>query len=60
MFVLHSSFHTYCNYPFLLLSLEQTIAESVADWFFDRQVVKLIDCPYPCNPTCHNMDLTRV
>ncbi|XP_024627184.1 pectin acetylesterase 5 [Medicago truncatula] len=38
----------------------KTIAESVADWFFDRQVVKLIDCPFPCNPTCHNMDFTRV
>ncbi|CAK8541616.1 unnamed protein product [Lathyrus sativus] len=39
---------------------DKTIAESVADWFFDRQVVKLIDCPYPCNPTCHNLDFTRV
>ncbi|KAI5429901.1 variant 4, Pectin acetylesterase 5 [Lathyrus oleraceus] len=38
----------------------KTIAESVADWFFDRQAVKLIDCPYPCNPTCHNLDFTRV
>ncbi|XP_027188080.1 pectin acetylesterase 5-like isoform X3 [Cicer arietinum] len=39
---------------------DKTIAESVGDWFFDRQVVKLIDCPYPCNPTCHNMDFTKV
>ncbi|KAK7339633.1 hypothetical protein VNO77_20311 [Canavalia gladiata] len=36
----------------------KTIAESVADWFFDRDVVKRIDCSYPCNPTCHNMDFT--
>ncbi|XP_061369271.1 pectin acetylesterase 5-like isoform X2 [Gastrolobium bilobum] len=37
---------------------DKTIAESVADWFFDREVVKRIDCPYPCNPTCHNMDFS--
>nr|DAD25846.1 TPA_asm: hypothetical protein HUJ06_027314 [Nelumbo nucifera] len=36
----------------------KTIAESVADWYFDRKVVKEIDCPYPCNPTCHNMDFS--
>ncbi|XP_071721061.1 pectin acetylesterase 5-like [Rutidosis leptorrhynchoides] len=36
----------------------KTIAESVGDWFFDRKVSKLIDCPYPCNPTCYNMDFT--
>lgn len=38
----------------------KTIAESVADWFFDREVINLIDCPYPCNPTCRNLDFTRV
>ncbi|KAK2414292.1 Pectinacetylesterase family protein [Trifolium repens] len=38
---------------------DKTIAESVADWFFHQQVVNLIDCPYPCNPTCHNMDFSR-
>merc|ERR1711915_1073601 len=26
----------------------RTIAEAVGDWFFDRKVVKYIDCPYPC------------
>lgn len=36
----------------------KTIAESVGDWFFDRKVSKYIDCPYPCNPTCYNMDFT--
>ncbi|KAE8099400.1 hypothetical protein FH972_017385 [Carpinus fangiana] len=36
----------------------KTIAESVGDWFFNRNIVKQIDCPYPCNPTCHNLDFT--
>ncbi|KAL0699269.1 hypothetical protein Bca4012_055391 [Brassica carinata] len=31
----------------------KTIAESVGDWYFNREPVKLIDCPYyPCNPSC--------
>lgn len=60
VYILVFILHCYCNHPLLLLPLEQTIAESVADWFFDRQAVKLIDCPYPCNPTCHNLDFTRV
>ncbi|KFK38327.1 hypothetical protein AALP_AA3G099800 [Arabis alpina] len=34
----------------------KTIAESVGDWFFNRNPVKLIDCPYPCNPSCSNMN----
>ncbi|KAG6769469.1 hypothetical protein POTOM_025106 [Populus tomentosa] len=37
---------------------EKTIAESVGDWYFNRNIVKQIDCPYPCNPTCYNMDFT--
>lgn len=37
---------------------DKTIAESVGDWFFNRQVAKQIDCPYPCNPTCYNIDFT--
>lgn len=36
----------------------KTIAESVGDWYFNRKLVKQIDCPYPCNPTCYNMDFT--
>ncbi|KAL1193872.1 Pectin acetylesterase 5 [Cardamine amara subsp. amara] len=36
----------------------KTIAESVGDWYFNRQPVKLIDCPYPCNPSCYNMNFT--
>ncbi|KAK4856081.1 hypothetical protein QYF36_013947 [Acer negundo] len=31
------------------------IAEYVGDWYFDRASVKAIDCPYPCDNTCHNL-----
>ncbi|KAK4252615.1 hypothetical protein QN277_014362 [Acacia crassicarpa] len=31
-----------------------TIAKAVGDWYFDRSPFHQIDCPYPCNPTCHN------
>ncbi|KAI3439734.1 Pectin acetylesterase [Psidium guajava] len=31
-----------------------SIAKAVGDWFFDRKPFQKIDCPYPCNPTCHN------
>lgn len=31
------------------------IAQSVGDWYFDRTVVREIDCPYPCDKTCHNL-----
>ncbi|OVA16600.1 Pectinacetylesterase [Macleaya cordata] len=31
------------------------IAQAVGDWYFDRTGVKLIDCPYPCDRTCHNL-----
>ncbi|KAL6987615.1 [Wnt protein] O-palmitoleoyl-L-serine hydrolase [Sarracenia purpurea var. burkii] len=37
----------------------KTIAESVGDWYFNRKIAKQIDCPYPCNPTCYNIDFTR-
>ncbi|XP_062147233.1 pectin acetylesterase 8-like [Alnus glutinosa] len=30
-----------------------TIAKAVGDWFYDRRPFQKIDCPYPCNPTCH-------
>ncbi|KAM2954429.1 hypothetical protein FF1_032708 [Malus domestica] len=35
-----------------------TIAESVGDWYFGRNAVKQIDCPFPCNPTCYHMNFT--
>ena len=31
-----------------------SIAKAVGDWYYERTVVQKIDCPYPCNPTCHN------
>ncbi|KAK2644282.1 hypothetical protein Ddye_019477 [Dipteronia dyeriana] len=31
------------------------IAEYVGNWYFDRANVKAIDCPYPCDNTCHNL-----
>ncbi|XP_010920600.1 pectin acetylesterase 5 isoform X2 [Elaeis guineensis] len=37
----------------------KTIAEAVGDWYFNRSKVKEIDCPYPCNPTCINLDLAQ-
>ncbi|KAI3519482.1 hypothetical protein L1887_08641 [Cichorium endivia] len=33
----------------------QTIAESVGDWYFGRIISKKVDCPYPCDTTCHNL-----
>ncbi|PIA60607.1 hypothetical protein AQUCO_00300241v1 [Aquilegia coerulea] len=31
------------------------IAQSVGNWYFDRAGIKEIDCPYPCDGTCHNL-----
>ncbi|KAH0461700.1 hypothetical protein IEQ34_009275 [Dendrobium chrysotoxum] len=31
------------------------IAQSVGDWYFDRKAVQAIDCPYPCDKTCHHL-----
>ncbi|KAI8027327.1 Pectin acetylesterase 12 [Camellia lanceoleosa] len=31
------------------------IAIAVGDWYFDRAGNKAIDCPYPCDKTCHNL-----
>ncbi|CAL8127354.1 unnamed protein product [Prunus armeniaca] len=33
----------------------KTIAEAVGDWYFSRRITKEIDCPYPCDTTCHNL-----
>ncbi|KAL8499545.1 hypothetical protein ACS0TY_022480 [Phlomoides rotata] len=32
----------------------KTIAKAVGDWFYDRSSFQEIDCPYPCDKTCHN------
>ncbi|KAK6943664.1 Pectinacetylesterase/NOTUM [Dillenia turbinata] len=34
------------------------IAESVGDWYFSRNAVKLMYCPCPCDPTCYHMDFS--
>lgn len=36
----------------------QTVAEAIGDWYFDREITKEVDCPYPCNPTCPMPELT--
>ncbi|CAN6912409.1 unnamed protein product [Brassica oleracea] len=34
----------------------KTISKTVGDWYFGRgEDVKEIDCPYPCDKTCHNL-----
>ncbi|KAB2048709.1 hypothetical protein ES319_A13G129500v1 [Gossypium barbadense] len=33
----------------------KAIAIAVGDWYFDRAGVKVIDCPYPCDKSCHNL-----
>ncbi|KAK9151497.1 hypothetical protein Syun_009806 [Stephania yunnanensis] len=37
----------------------QSVALSVGDWFFDRMGVSVIDCPYPCDNTYHNLVFKR-
>ncbi|KAL9240741.1 hypothetical protein vseg_014925 [Gypsophila vaccaria] len=36
------------------------IAESVGSWYFDRADTKILDCPYPCDRTCHNLVFTHL
>ncbi|CAA2959492.1 pectin acetylesterase 12-like [Olea europaea subsp. europaea] len=33
----------------------KAVAIAVGDWYFDRANIKAIDCPYPCDKTCHNL-----
>ncbi|KAE8681257.1 Pectin acetylesterase 6 [Hibiscus syriacus] len=33
----------------------KAIATAVGEWYFDRAGVKVIDCPYPCDNSCHNL-----
>uniref|UniRef100_A0A452YTP3 Pectin acetylesterase n=1 Tax=Aegilops tauschii subsp. strangulata TaxID=200361 RepID=A0A452YTP3_AEGTS len=33
----------------------ETIAELVGDWYFERGAAQEIDCAYPCDSTCHNI-----
>ncbi|KAL3834415.1 hypothetical protein ACJIZ3_009151 [Penstemon smallii] len=32
-----------------------TISKAVGNWYFSRSKSKEIDCPYPCDKTCHNL-----
>ncbi|XP_051129363.1 pectin acetylesterase 8-like [Andrographis paniculata] len=32
----------------------KSIAAAVGDWYYDRSPFQKIDCPYPCDKTCHN------
>ncbi|XP_074581178.1 LOW QUALITY PROTEIN: pectin acetylesterase 7-like [Curcuma longa] len=32
------------------------IAKAVGDWYYSRSAVRKIDCPYPCNSSCRNID----
>ncbi|KAK9165476.1 hypothetical protein Scep_000667 [Stephania cephalantha] len=36
-------------------NLVTSVALSVGDWFFYQVGVSAIDCPYPCDNTCHNL-----
>lgn len=31
-----------------------TISKAVGDWYYERNSFQKIDCPYPCDKTCHN------
>ncbi|VFQ83477.1 unnamed protein product [Cuscuta campestris] len=33
----------------------KTVALAVGDWYFDRASERYIDCPYPCDGSCHNL-----
>ncbi|GAB2272894.1 Pectin acetylesterase 8 [Dionaea muscipula] len=30
------------------------IAKAVGDWFYHRSPFQMVDCPYPCDRSCHN------
>uniref|UniRef100_A0A2C9VSE1 Pectin acetylesterase n=1 Tax=Manihot esculenta TaxID=3983 RepID=A0A2C9VSE1_MANES len=32
-----------------------TIAKAVGNWYFNRNGTNEIDCPFPCDATCHNL-----
>ncbi|KAJ0978787.1 hypothetical protein J5N97_014261 [Dioscorea zingiberensis] len=36
-----------------------TVAKAVGDWYLDRSEVKVIDCAYPCDSSCHNLIFRR-
>ncbi|XLS51507.1 hypothetical protein HN51_012184 [Arachis hypogaea] len=46
--------HTKAEWAICLCN-SRVIAVAVGDWYFDRAGVKVIDCPYPCDNTCHHL-----
>ncbi|KAF7067897.1 hypothetical protein CFC21_073722 [Triticum aestivum] len=34
---------------------DKAIAKLVGDWYFERGAAQEVDCPYPCDSTCHNI-----
>lgn len=38
---------------------KKAIAIAVGDWYFDRTSVKIVDCPYPCDNSCHNLNFEK-
>lgn len=44
---------------FSVNGIVQAIAIAVGDWYFDRSGIKIVDCPYPCDKTCHNLVFQR-
>ncbi|KAM1442538.1 hypothetical protein ACFXTO_010513 [Malus domestica] len=38
---------------------KKAIAIAVGDWYFDRTSVQIIDCPYPCDNSCHNLNFEK-
>ncbi|XP_042033862.1 pectin acetylesterase 10-like isoform X2 [Salvia splendens] len=32
------------------------VALAVGDWYFDRATIQAVDCAYPCDTTCHNLE----
>ncbi|XP_031101732.1 pectin acetylesterase 12-like [Ipomoea triloba] len=33
----------------------KAVAIAVGDWYYERAIVRAIDCAYPCDKTCHNL-----
>eukprot|EP00252_Welwitschia_mirabilis_P006755 TRINITY_DN1765_c0_g2_i4.p1 TRINITY_DN1765_c0_g2~~TRINITY_DN1765_c0_g2_i4.p1 ORF type:complete len:391 (+),score=36.38 TRINITY_DN1765_c0_g2_i4:125-1297(+) len=34
----------------------KSLSEAIGEWYTENATVKLIDCPYPCDSTCHNRE----
>ncbi|RXI02247.1 hypothetical protein DVH24_026777 [Malus domestica] len=42
-----------------VLSSQPQLQSVWGDWYFNRSAAKLIECQFPCNPTCYNVNFTR-